>query len=252
MSAKSDNVRSSLAEQLTSFDTRIGDKADDVQLLAEIQEGIGDLLAENRSSETEIRRVLRQRYKAGALRTETFQLVESVLDRLVSEGVPTEPKGSRLAAAGNQIEEPDDHHLTLTDVLNDAIEAPVEAPAEDRFSSTTVLDEAPVEAQTAEERVQVGSVLRDRFLLQKRVSGGSMGVVYKALDRRLAEAGEKRRRAARAAAGSGQRTLPAAPEHRSIRRPRQGRRSVFHRHGVARWPEPRGNPGRPGVQDRGS
>jgi hypothetical protein len=38
-------------------------------------------------------------------------------------------------------------------------------------------------------RVQVGSVLRDRFLLKEQVSGGSMGVVYKALDRRLAEAG---------------------------------------------------------------
>jgi serine/threonine protein kinase len=37
--------------------------------------------------------------------------------------------------------------------------------------------------------VQAGSVLRDRFMLQKKVSGGSMGVVYKALDRRLAEAG---------------------------------------------------------------
>ncbi len=32
-------------------------------------------------------------------------------------------------------------------------------------------------------------MLRDRFLLQEKVSGGSMGTVYKALDRRLAEAG---------------------------------------------------------------
>ena len=39
-----------------------------------------------------------------------------------------------------------------------------------------------------EARAQVGSILRDRYLLQEKVSGGSMGVVYKALDRRLAEA----------------------------------------------------------------
>ena len=36
-------------------------------------------------------------------------------------------------------------------------------------------------------RAQVGSILRDRFLLQEKISGGSMGVVYKALDRRLAD-----------------------------------------------------------------
>jgi serine/threonine protein kinase len=35
---------------------------------------------------------------------------------------------------------------------------------------------------------RIGSVLRDRFMLQERISGGSMGVVYKAIDRRLAEA----------------------------------------------------------------
>ena len=44
---------------------------------------------------------------------------------------------------------------------------------------------------SAESRVQVGSLLRDRFLLQEKISGGSMGVVYKAMDRRLAEAGSK-------------------------------------------------------------
>jgi hypothetical protein len=40
-------------------------------------------------------------------------------------------------------------------------------------------------------RLQIGSVLRDRFMLQERVEGGSMGVVYKALDRRLAESGSQ-------------------------------------------------------------
>lgn len=63
-----------------------------------------------------------------------------------------------------------------------------DATDEDAFGSTTVIpnDELPI--VTAESRVQVGSLLRDRFLLKERISGGSMGVVYKALDRRLAEA----------------------------------------------------------------
>ena len=37
---------------------------------------------------------------------------------------------------------------------------------------------------------QVGPVLGGRFLLQQEVFGGSMGVVFKAIDRRLAEAGD--------------------------------------------------------------
>jgi serine/threonine protein kinase len=43
-------------------------------------------------------------------------------------------------------------------------------------------------AATVDDRVKVGTVLRDRFMLQTEIAGGSMGVVYKALDRRLAEA----------------------------------------------------------------
>ncbi|NNF41288.1 MAG: protein kinase [Woeseiaceae bacterium] len=58
----------------------------------------------------------------------------------------------------------------------------------DKFGTTTVIPNDLAPAATADSRVQVGSLLRDRFLLKEKVSGGSMGVVYKALDRRLAEA----------------------------------------------------------------
>ncbi|MCP5089814.1 MAG: protein kinase [Gammaproteobacteria bacterium] len=63
-----------------------------------------------------------------------------------------------------------------------------DAADEDAFGSTTVIPNDALPVVTAESRVQVGSLLRDRFLLKERISGGSMGVVYKALDRRLAEA----------------------------------------------------------------
>ena len=59
----------------------------------------------------------------------------------------------------------------------------------DVFGSTTVIPSDFLTDNSADSRVQVGSVLRDRFMLQQKISGGSMGVVYKALDRRLAEAG---------------------------------------------------------------
>ncbi len=176
MSAESNNARNTLAEQLDSFDVRLEAKADDVQMLAEIQDGIGRLLTTETHSEADIRRVLQDRYDSGSLRKETFQLVKSMLDAFVSEhDANTEPLSAR---AGH-----DDTRHTITDVLEEAIEAPVD----DKFSSTTVIDNVQDPPASADDRVQVGSLLRDRFLLQEKVAGGSMGVVYKALDRRLAE-----------------------------------------------------------------
>ena len=59
------------------------------------------------------------------------------------------------------------------------------------MSSTVVLPEDSAgQPASADARVQPGSILRDRFMLQEQISGGAMGVVYKAMDRRLAEAGE--------------------------------------------------------------
>jgi serine/threonine protein kinase len=151
MSANSDNFRDTFVDQLSSFDAQLDDKVDEVAILARIQVGIEQLLANNGNSAAEIRRVLQDRFDKGALRKETFQLVKSMLDRYVSEATPTAP--------------------------------------DDAMSSTVVLaDNAVAQAAASDDRVQVGSVLRDRFMLKEQVTGGSMGVVYKALDRRLAEA----------------------------------------------------------------
>lgn len=176
MSAESDNLRNSFSDQLESFQDRLTGKEDEVQMLAEIREGIGRLLESSDGSEAEIRRVLQERFEAGALRQETFQLVKSMLDRYVTEQVPT----SNTAADGQRPQ--GESGEVDTD----------ESPAtDDPFGSTDVIATGVFEPGDADDRVQVGSVLRDRFVLQERVSGGSMGVVYKALDRRLAEAGEQ-------------------------------------------------------------
>ena len=172
MSAESDKIRDTFADQLSSFDDKLEATANDVDMLADIQEGIGALLASSGGSEAAIRRVLQERYEAGALRKETFQLVKSMLDRYVTEKVPTSPTPVAAAPAPKP--------------------APTPTPdpqGDDAFGATTVIPKDALPFNKTTTSVQVGSVLRDRFLLQEEMSGGSMGSVYKALDRRLAEAG---------------------------------------------------------------
>ena len=178
MSAESNDIRQLLLEQLSSFEDRYDSKIDDVRMLADIQAAIGSVLGDRGASEAEIRRVLQERYDNGALRKETFHLVKSMLDRYVTEQTPTGPVSD------------DANGLAASDSPSSLSAAPGQSVADDVMSSTAVLPaEAATAPDSADARVQVGSVLRDRFMLQERMAGGSMGVVYKALDRRLAEGG---------------------------------------------------------------
>lgn len=185
MNAESQKMRESLVDQLSSFEHRLDSKIDDVRLLADIQDGLGQLLGAGGGSEAAVRRVLQERYESGNLRKETFQLVKSMLNRYVSDHDPARNPAARPAktvAAQRPGSAP--QVQTIADAAR-------EMRAESHPHSATVVLPAGtrVEPASAEDRVQIGSVLRDRFLLQERVAGGSMGVVYKALDRRLAEGG---------------------------------------------------------------
>jgi serine/threonine protein kinase len=175
MTAESDKLRDAFDDQLASFDDRLHASAGDVEMLAEIQQSISSLLASNRGGEAEISRVLRERYEAGSLRKETFQLVQSILDRTELKESQRNSYRELAAAASSESAPPD-------------VAAVAEPDGDDEFGSTTVIPNDVPKSVTADSRVQVGSLLRDRFLLQEKISGGSMGVVYKALDRRLAEA----------------------------------------------------------------
>ena len=187
MGAGSDKLQSSLAEQLADFDRRLEAKADDISMLAEIQRGIGSLLREDDGNEAVIRRMLQQHYDDGQLRKETFQLVKSMLDRFVTEEIPT----SATVPPANSA--PVEMMASLPDAATRSADSGGAdddvAFSDDVFSATAVIDPDELPERDGEERVQVGSLLRDRFLLKERVAGGSMGVVYKALDRRLAETG---------------------------------------------------------------
>jgi len=162
MNAKSDDIRKRLERQLARVDDDLGSRADSVEMITSIRKAVARLLDASGGSEAAVRRVLQEQFDAGALRPETFRLVKSMLDRYVSEQIPTES----------------------------AAPAASDAPSDDAFSSTTVIDKDDLPVTPKAERAQVGSVLRDRFMLQRKIAGGSMGEVYRALDRRLAESGE--------------------------------------------------------------
>ena len=159
MNAKSDKLEQSYSKQLTEFAEQLQKQIADENLLDDIHGAIEDLLWDDESIEADIRRILQEQHKAGNLRDETFELVRRMLDRMVTEHVETAPGDPE----------------------------PEEQPT-DPFGDTTVIETLPFDEEPDGDRLQVGSVLRDRFLLQEKVAGGSMGVVYKALDRRLAEA----------------------------------------------------------------
>ena len=154
MSLDKDTVKRDYENQLLDFESQLRHTMDDESLLQDVFAAIRGLLKEKRGSESDIRKILHDRFEAGKLRQDTFQVVERMLDRVLSDFVSTLP--------GDNADNKD-------------------------FGDTDVIDPQSLDSNTAEELLQVGSVLRDRFLLQQQVSGGSMGMVYKALDRRLAE-----------------------------------------------------------------
>lgn len=175
MSAESEKISHTFVDQLDSFDDRVIASIGNVELLADIEKGIDTLIASSGDDEGEIRRVLLERYQAGSLRKETFELVSSMLDR-------RRPG----AAKGNPLRQERDarHTSTRSSILGEDDTL----ASDDNFGSTTVIPNDAFPSVSADERVQVGSLLRDRFLLKEKVVRGSMGVIYKALDRRLAEA----------------------------------------------------------------
>ena len=216
MTAESENIHQALGAQLSDLDDNLGANTDDFEMIADIQKGIGRLLAENGHMEGEIRRVLQDRFDSGDLRKETYQLVKSMLDRFVTENVSTSPTAETVEPI-TKVEEVAPEKFESLELVAE-VDPVVEIEAapkialvpeietrkqdeerasdlelddddnDDEFSSTSVLPNEILRPPTADDKVQVGSVLRDRFLLQERVSGGSMGVVYRAMDRRLAEA----------------------------------------------------------------
>jgi serine/threonine protein kinase len=169
MSADSDKKGPDYAEQLAKLESRLQGHSGDQVMLAEVGVAMRSLLAGNGDSENHIRAMLQKQFDAGHLRKETYELVQNLLGKIVTEELVRAPLPAS-ASLGEEL-------FVDTAVIEDQAQAQIDA-------------RVPAKA-VSESQLQVGSVLRDRYLLKQPVSEGSMGVVYKAMDRRRAEAGEK-------------------------------------------------------------
>jgi len=178
MSTNSDNLQRSYSDQLSDFENRLGSQFDDEAVLAEIHVAIKGLLSKNGASEAVIREVLQKRFDSGDLRPESFELVQKMLDRILSEKASTPPVDNTPAPV-------EEVPYVDTDVITDTTAVADEAS----YDATMVIGHEVLAGKTAPRELQVGSILRDRFLLQHQVVGGGKGVVYRALDQRLADAG---------------------------------------------------------------
>jgi serine/threonine protein kinase len=190
MSAKNDNLKLSDTEQFSDLQSRLESQVDDETVLAEIHVAIKELLTNNNATESRIREILQRRFDSGDLRPESFELVNKMLDRINSENVASPAVGAATLIIDRGSAAPGEVPYVDTEVIGD--EMPVDVPAAAApFTSTTVLDDDVAVETMTDAQLQIGTILRDRFLLQQQVFGGSTGVVYKALDQRLADAGDE-------------------------------------------------------------
>ena len=134
MSVESDNSNAnSYAEQLSTLESRLQGHADDEAMLGDLGIAMRSLLSSNGDSEARIRDLLQKQYVGGHLRQETFELVQNLLGKIVTEGAVRAP-------------------LPKSSVVADEIFAA--SAVEDGFVATAVIEgqaQAQVEAQALEQ-----------------------------------------------------------------------------------------------------
>ncbi len=188
MSAKPNNLKATGTEQFSDLASRLQNQVNDETVLAEIHVAIKELLSNNTATEERIREILQRRYDSGDLRPETFELVHKMLDRIRSANIAPASDGASTMVLDREPPAQEDGAYAKTLVIGDGVSVD-SLELEEPFVSTAVIeDEDPAARVMNNRQLQVGSILRDRFLLRQQVTGGGTGIVFKALDQRLAEA----------------------------------------------------------------
>ncbi|MEO1595125.1 MAG: protein kinase [Pseudomonadota bacterium] len=171
-----------MSNKRTEYDLAIGDAPQSLLLameqlvsgersVAEFRDEMINLLYEEPEATSGVRGLVDDYAKRGLVPEQIHRLLCSDIDKATNEELPTTPTEVGL------IED-------ATDALSAAAaygEDTEERPARDGADGDEVI--APVAAP-----IDIGTMLRDRFEIVSRAPGGSMGVVYKAIDHRIAEA----------------------------------------------------------------
>ncbi len=131
MSTANDNSDAkSYAEQLSTLESRLQGQASDEAMLAELGVAMRSLLSTNGESEVHIRNLLQKQYVDGNLRQETFELVQNLLGRIVTEEAVRSPLPESSAMADEIFAETAAEEVfATTAVIEDQAQAQVEAQA---------------------------------------------------------------------------------------------------------------------------
>ncbi len=146
-------------EQLISGERNIGEFRDEML----------NVLYEQPQTVTAIRSLVDDYARRGLIPEQIHRLLSRDIDKVTNEELPTTPTEFSF-------EDESTNSLNRTEPTS-----PQEEP---------LAESAPTPARVKRRAaaLDIGSLLRDRFEIVGRAPGGSMGVVYKAIDRRLAEA----------------------------------------------------------------
>jgi serine/threonine protein kinase len=149
-SMEENNNTDSTREKLNLLEARLEGALQDESALAAVRQMVRDLLIDHPEESASVRALIDQSLAAEKIDLRFHSLVYATLEDLTRE--------------------------SATSAVSDI------------FGVTTVIPPGS-DAPSAESRAQVGSILRDRFVLRERVAEGFLGTVFKAQDKHLADAG---------------------------------------------------------------
>jgi TonB family protein len=174
---------------LAVFNEMFADFLNGAISLAQLRQSLVDVIDGDPDALPEVRQLVDAAMYDGRLPEQTWENLVAEIDHLVSEDTPTEWSEDTKTTPES------DEAIVKPPVLVETVDTQEPASAAKARSSAP---QAPAESLAQTETTQPmpdttelppGTVLEDRYVLVSRSENGSMGTVYKALDRQQKEAG---------------------------------------------------------------
>jgi TonB family protein len=166
----------------------IGGFAGGALSLKEVRQVISNEIKNNPSCGGIIHEMLEEELQARRLSVADHNELMAGIDAALSENLPTETSGEAPSASG--IYHLDDEGTLVLSDDGQRFQTPKEAyDSVDAPGSKSKANKNKTQQQRKPAEIKAGSILRERFRLDKEIARGSMGVVYKAVDMLKQEAG---------------------------------------------------------------